>query len=114
MAAPPPASLTTASRAPVYPLNLAHNARSLYYVKSTTACLAGTVAGILGLTNYVGFAWFFLTALASGALFALAKQPKRVDYFTSPTEPWIGGILENLFSYVLFWTLFYSLVYIYD
>ncbi|GAA5904119.1 hypothetical protein JCM5296_000338 [Sporobolomyces johnsonii] len=106
---------TTSSGSPIYLHNLQHNNKSLYYVKSTTACIAGATAGLLGLTNLVGFAFFFLTALLVGGAFATvncAGQPAR--YFVTAREPLVSGLLENLFSYVLFWTLFYSLVYIYD
>ncbi|GAA5919598.1 hypothetical protein JCM1841_001070 [Sporobolomyces salmonicolor] len=128
---------STSSGSPIYLQNLQHNNRALYYVKSSgflvcpsracspahpppslvaaTACIAGATAGLLGLTNLVGFAFFFLTALLVGGAFATvncAGKPAR--YFVTAREPLVSGLLENLFSYVLFWTLFYSLVYIYD
>ncbi|BGP16431.1 hypothetical protein JCM10213_004013 [Rhodosporidiobolus nylandii] len=117
MAAAPPAAQgpVTASGAPVYLPSLVHNSKSLYYVKSTTALCAGATAGLLGLTNLVGFAFFFLTVFAVGGAFAAvncAGKPGR--YFLKASEPLLAGTLGNLFSYVLAWTFFYSLVYIYD
>ncbi|GAA6003817.1 Emc6p [Rhodotorula paludigena] len=92
-----------------------HNNRSLYYVKSTTACIAGATAGLLGLTNLAGFAFFLASSVTVGALYALANcgaQPSR--YFLKSSEPLVAGTLGNCFSFILFWTLFYSLVYIYE
>ncbi|GAA5925557.1 Emc6p [Sporobolomyces koalae] len=114
-APPPPSVLLSSAGQPVYAPNLQHNNKALYYVKSTTACIAGATAGLLGLTNTIGFVFFFVTAFATGLLFALFNchsQPSK--FFLTAREPILGGVLENLFSYVLFWTLFYSLVYIYD
>ncbi|GAA5843905.1 hypothetical protein JCM3766R1_005961, partial [Sporobolomyces carnicolor] len=80
-----------------------------------TACLAGATAGILGLTNTVGFLFFFVTALSTGIAFATFNcQAKPSKFYLTSREPILSGLAENLFSYVLFWTLFYSLVYIYD
>ncbi|GAA5931855.1 hypothetical protein JCM3775_000061 [Rhodotorula graminis] len=104
-----------APHARVYPPNLVHNNQSLYYVKSTTACLAGALAGILGLTNLAGFALFLATSVSVGGAYSLAQcgaNPQR--FFVKPSEPLLAGTLGNCFSFILFWTLFYSLVYIYD
>ncbi|GAA5874800.1 hypothetical protein JCM16303_002988 [Sporobolomyces ruberrimus] len=103
--APPPSVLVSSSGQPVYLPNLQHNNKSLYYVKSTTACLAGSTAGILGLTNTIGFLFFFLTALSTGTVFALLNcRSKPGKYFLTKKEPVLSGLAENLFSYVLFWT----------
>ncbi|GAA6022900.1 hypothetical protein JCM11491_006621 [Sporobolomyces phaffii] len=114
-APPAPPVLLSAKAQPVYVPNLQHNNKALYYVKSTTACIAGATAGLLGLTNTLGFLFFFVTALATGIAFAACNCHARpANYFLSARDPVVSGLAENLFSYVLFWTLFYSLVYIYD
>ncbi|GAA5989872.1 hypothetical protein JCM11641_001958 [Rhodosporidiobolus odoratus] len=117
MAAAPPSAAgpVTSSGQPVFLPNLAHNSKSLYYVKSTTALVAGATAGLLGLTNLRGFAFFFLSSFAVGGAFtALSCGGKPGRYFLKPSEPLLSGTMGNLFSYVLAWTFFYSLVYIYD
>ncbi|GAA5850556.1 hypothetical protein JCM8547_001912 [Rhodosporidiobolus lusitaniae] len=111
MSAPAP-PLTAASQ-PVFVPNLVHNNKALYYVKSTTALVAGCTAGILGLTNLRGFAFYLLTSLAVGAAFAAVNGGGK-RFFLKPSEPILAGTLSNAFSYVLAWTFFYSLVYIYD
>ncbi|GAA6029406.1 hypothetical protein NBRC10512_008031 [Rhodotorula toruloides] len=79
-----------------------------------TACIAGSVAGILGLTNLHGFVLFFITSFGVGALYSAVNcgmKPSR--YFPKASEPLLSGTLGNCFSFILFWTLFYSLVHIY-
>ncbi|BGP32283.1 hypothetical protein JCM10296v2_004064 [Rhodotorula toruloides] len=110
----PPTAPTTLSGSPIFVPNLVHNQRALYYVKSTTACIAGSVAGILGLTNLHGFVLFFVTSFGVGALYSAVNcgmKPGR--YFPKASEPLLSGTLGNCFSFILFWTLFYSLVHIY-
>ncbi|BGP35501.1 hypothetical protein JCM10296v2_007339 [Rhodotorula toruloides] len=105
---------TTSSGFPTFVPNLVHNQRALYYVKSTTACIAGSVAGILGLTNLHGFVLFFITSFGVGALYSAVNcgmKPSR--YLPKASEPLLSGTLGNCFSSILFWTLFYSLVHIY-
>ncbi|GAA5842254.1 hypothetical protein JCM11251_006759 [Rhodosporidiobolus azoricus] len=117
VAAPGPAATgpITSSGQPIFLPNLAHNNKSLYYVKSTTALVAGATAGLLGLTNLRGFAFFLFTSLAVGLAFTAANcagKPGR--FFAKASEPVLAGTIGNLFSYVLAWTFFYSIVYIYD
>ncbi|GAA5831886.1 hypothetical protein JCM5353_008132 [Sporobolomyces roseus] len=116
-AAPPPSSqpLLSSSLQPIYTPNLQHNQKSLYYVKSTTSCIAGATAGILGLTNFIGFAFFFISTITVGVAFgALKCKGTSNKFFLGKAQVVTSGLAEGLFSYVLFWTLFYSLVYIYD
>ncbi|PRQ71376.1 Rab5-interacting protein (Rab5ip)-domain containing protein [Rhodotorula toruloides] len=108
----PPTAPTTSSGSPIFVPNLVHNQRALYYVKSTTACIAGSIAGILGLTNLHGFVLFFITSFGVGALYSAVNcgmKPGR--YFPKAREPLLSGTLGNCFSFILFWTLFYSLVH---
>ena len=94
----------------------------------------------MGLTNLIGFSFFFLTTLVVGFGFSVGKcRGKGGKYFLARGEEVTSGLAEGLFSYVLFWTrmslalfslsslcekvtdgsvssvtVFYSLVYIYD
>ncbi|GAA5983425.1 hypothetical protein JCM10908_000282 [Rhodotorula pacifica] len=92
-----------------------NNNKALYHVKSTSACIAGAFAGLLGLTNLNGFALYFAVSLGAGALYTLVNcRAKPARYFLKSSEPILSGTIGNCFPFILFWTLFYSLVYIYD
>ncbi|KAJ3128603.1 hypothetical protein HK098_004029 [Nowakowskiella sp. JEL0407] len=91
---------------------LKHNNQVIMYARGLLAALAGCAAGILGLEGLAGFIFYVISSLMlSGIWFALYPQKK---YFASPTTVWIQEVGENLVSFLLFWTLAYGLVHIYD
>lgn len=47
---------------PLNELAIRHNAAMLEYCRTSISALAGSTAGILGLTGLYGFAFYFLTA----------------------------------------------------
>lgn len=78
--------------------------------RTATACIAGALAGILGLTNLAGFALYLATSVSVGAAYAVANcgtNPGR--YFVKPSEPLVAGTLGNCFSFILFWTRAFAL-----
>ncbi len=103
-------SSTTADTAAqlLYPPNVQFNASRIYTVKFLASCFAGAVAGVLGLENWLGFALFiFSTCLTSACLYVKCKG--------RPSKYAPGGIFElvnpgqeNMFSFLLVWTLFYG------
>lgn len=120
-----PSSLTAAETH--YPLNLFSNSQSIHYVKSSpsspppppldppipahlslraaTASISGATAGVLGLTNLAGFGFYVLSSLLVGVVFALANCRVRPGvYFAKRSDVVVGGLLDNAFSFVLFWT----------
>ena len=114
----------TADGQPVYLPNLVTNNQALYHVKSSqsplvpsreaagtdphppaAACVAGALAGLLGLTNLTGFALYLAVSFGTGALYALVNckaHPSR--YFLKPSEPVLSGTVGNCFPFILFWT----------
>lgn len=94
-----------------------------------TACFAGLVAGIIGLTNWSGFALYLLTSLASGATVAALKCHGNVGKYSPQAHAsagpqgaaqvvawkgWLGvmGIgQENLLGFLLFWIGGYALIH---
>ncbi|GEM09778.1 hypothetical protein Rt10032_c09g3795 [Rhodotorula toruloides] len=68
----------------------------------------------MGLTNLHGFVLFFVTSFGVGGLYsAINCGMKPGRYFPKANEPLLSGTIGNCFSFILFWTLFYSLVHIY-
>jgi len=47
---------------PLNEMAIRHNAAMLEYCRTSVSALAGSTAGILGLTGLYGFAFYFLTA----------------------------------------------------
>ncbi|KAL8277016.1 hypothetical protein RQP46_010550 [Phenoliferia psychrophenolica] len=109
------ASTSTDPRTHHFLPNVISNSQQIHYVKSTTASIAGATAGLLGLTNLSGFAFYLVASLVVGASFAAGNcKASPTKYFAKATDVFLGGLLDNAFAFVLFWTLFYALVHIYD
>jgi len=99
----------------LYAESVQHNSKALYYIRSTTSAIAGACAGVLGLTNLYGFAFYLAAYLFVGGVIFLANCRTRSDlYFRSTLEVFTGGAMDNALSYVLWWTLLYGLVHIYQ
>ncbi|KAG8881783.1 hypothetical protein FRB97_009118 [Tulasnella sp. 331] len=99
----------------VYPPHVLYNSQSLHTVKFLSSSFAGAVAGVLGLENFLGFGFFAGSTLVTSLSIWLIRCQGR------PKKYMLGGMWElanpgqdNLFSYILFWTLFYALVHVYD
>ncbi|KAJ1567683.1 hypothetical protein HK405_005142 [Cladochytrium tenue] len=123
MQAPMQPQATTAEQRlhPISTSALAHNHHQINYARSMLAGLAGGAAGILGLQGFSGFVFFAVASAALSGLLALRAGSDPTKYFTGGagiTGAWstvlLGEVYGSLFSYVLFWTLAYGLVHVYD
>ncbi|KAG8738838.1 hypothetical protein FRC10_006449 [Ceratobasidium sp. 414] len=97
----------------IFPQNAQHNALVLANIKFVSSCFVGAVAGILGLQNLYGFLLFAVSLfVTAGAIAGLKLKGKRVDKFVA--GGWVEVLnpgQENIFSFVLLWTLFYGIVH---
>ena len=92
----------------LYPPNVQFNAGRVYTIKFLAACFAGAVAGILGFENWLGFALFLSsTALTSSCLYIKCKG-RPAKYMPGGLWELVNPGQENLFSFLLVWTLFYG------
>lgn len=94
-----------------------------------TACFAGLVAGVLGLTNLAGFGLYLLTAIVTGLTIAAVKMHGNVGRYAvqahassgplgaANVSAWRGWVetmglgQENLLGFLLFWIGGYALVH---
>ncbi|KAG9294154.1 hypothetical protein G9A89_021513 [Geosiphon pyriformis] len=105
-----------ASLASLYvPEHIVHNVKTITFIRSSLSAITGSAAGVLGLTGYTGFVFYGFTALfMSFLIWALKTKLQPGMYFRSGVDVWIEGVFGGLFSYVLFWTLLYGIVHVYD
>ncbi|KAI0071836.1 hypothetical protein K474DRAFT_1629950, partial [Panus rudis PR-1116 ss-1] len=94
-----------------YPPNVQYNASKLYTVKFLSSCFAGAVAGILGLENWRGFALFLLSVLFTSACLYIKAKGRPAKYFPGGLWELVNPGQENIFSFILVWTLFYGIVH---
>ncbi len=91
------------------------NTQKMDSIKSFMGIVTGCCAGILGLTNMRGIAFFVVMHfVVSGCLLGriggdLEKYRKGVTKINFVME----GLQSSFMSYMLFWTLFYGLVYLF-
>ena len=101
-------SSAEASAQLIYPQNVLANA-SLLNVKFISACFAGAAAGILGLSNFSGFALFLAaTLLTSACIFGVNCKGKPGKYVHGGIGELVNPGQDNAFTFVLVWTLFYG------
>ncbi|OZJ05022.1 hypothetical protein BZG36_02141 [Bifiguratus adelaidae] len=114
MSQPGPLSTKEATR--YVPAHMAHNAQVILFIRSTTAAITGSAAGILGLTNWSGFLFYAVTWVLSTLLIISMKAKGKLGlYFVDGgRHVWTEGLFGSLFSYVLFHTFLYGLVHLYQ
>ncbi|RKP35486.1 Rab5-interacting protein family, partial [Dimargaris cristalligena] len=91
------------------------NNRILDNVQTLAAGTTGSAAGILGLTGWAGFAFYVVSWLVSVATIHTLKtgsSPSR--YFPAASALATQTLVSSLFTFVLFWTLAFGLVHVYD
>ena len=90
-----------------------HNTKALNFARTATAVLAGAAAGILGLASVYGFLFYFLVSLVLGMHYLLAASRSESQHFLVRQQLVTGFVFENLFTYILTWTLVYGCVHVY-
>ncbi|KZT60845.1 hypothetical protein CALCODRAFT_515201 [Calocera cornea HHB12733] len=100
----------------LYAPHVTSNTATLATYKWLCTSFAGSIAGVLGLENYAGFALFVGSiVLTSVGVWVLLCGGKDVDRFVQ--GGWweiMNPGQENIASFILFWTLFYGIVHVYD
>ncbi|KAI9350263.1 hypothetical protein BDR26DRAFT_1003874 [Obelidium mucronatum] len=102
---------------PISPSAMQKNNHIILYARSTLALSCGAAAGILGLTGTTGFIFFILASVAMSLALVIktGMQPDR--YFPMNNgllHVLTAEVLNSLFSYMLFWTLFTGLVHLFE
>ena len=98
---------------PINSRNVMHNAKSLNFSRTALSVLAGVVAGILGLTSLYGFLLYFVVSGVLGLYYMLSEATSSAVHFLSKQQLVTGFVFENVFTYILVWTLMYGCVHVY-
>jgi hypothetical protein len=98
----------------VHGMNVAHNAKVVSFALTVSSIAAGCAAGILGITGIVGGIVFYLVATLFVLLLLAARMEFNVSaHFESPRAFVTSNLTPGAMSFVLFWTMLYSIVNIY-
>ena len=102
------ASTKDESQRLIYPPNVVHNS-TLNSVKFLASCFTGAVAGILGLENWQGFAFFAASTLFTAAcIYVVNCKGRPAKYLPGGVKELVNPGQDNVFTFVLVWTLLYG------
>ncbi|KAG0335477.1 ER membrane complex subunit 6 [Podila humilis] len=94
---------------------IAKNTQTMTFIRSSYSAILGLAAGILGLTNWSGFVFYFVgSAFVSTLIFLVKAKGSPGTYFRSAFDVFTEGVLGGMLSYILFWTLLYGIIHVYD
>lgn len=92
---------------------ITYNNHLLEYCRTSMSALAGSTAGIIGLTSLYGFIFYIIMVLILWMMIMSKAGSDYSRYFTSPSAVLTNGFLSGLTTYVLFWTFLYGMVHVY-
>ena len=96
--------------------SVAHNARINSKTLTTLSILSGSVAGIVGATDFIGLVWYCATILVVGTatlVFRCENEPKRFVPESIGSAIFAQGFSGGFASFILFWTLFYNVCHLF-
>ncbi|KAF8977414.1 ER membrane complex subunit 6 [Entomortierella lignicola] len=94
---------------------IAKNSQTVTFMRSSYSAILGLAAGTLGLTNWSGFIFYFIgSAFLSLLIFIVKAKLSPGLYFRQSYNVFTEGIFGGLLSYILFWTLLYGMIHVYD
>ncbi|KAF9192115.1 ER membrane complex subunit 6 [Haplosporangium sp. Z 27] len=94
---------------------IAKNSQTVTFMRSSYSAILGLAAGTLGLTNWSGFIFYFIgSAFLSLLIFIVKAKFSPGLYFRQSYNVFTEGIFGGLLSYILFWTLLYGMIHVYD
>ena len=98
---------------PINSRNVMYNTKSLNFSRTSLSVLAGVVAGILGLTGFYGFGFYFILSGLLGMYYLMSETMSEAVHFLNKQQLVTGYVFENVFTYILIWTLVYGCVHVY-
>ena len=98
---------------PINTRNVMHNTKSLNFSRTSLSVLSGVVSGILGLQSIYGFLFYLVTSGLLGMYYLLSETRSEGTHFLNKQQLVTAFVAENLFTYILVWTLIYGCVHVY-
>ncbi|KAL7409734.1 hypothetical protein BDY24DRAFT_402280 [Mrakia frigida] len=100
---------------PIFPPYLVHNTNTLFSTRTLVSLFSGAVAGVIGLENLWGFAFYLLTLLLHAVVVAsLRCGGKPKDYFQHGWWDLLTIDQDGFLAFLLLWIGGYAVVHVYD
>lgn len=81
-----------------------NNAAVMDYCRTSMSALGGATAGIMGLTSFHGFIFYFISSILLSIMLMVKAGSRWNKYFVSRRILFLSGLFGGLFTYILFWT----------
>ncbi|KAL3144408.1 ER membrane complex subunit 6, variant 2 [Trebouxia sp. C0010 RCD-2024] len=77
--------------------------------------ITGLAAGVLGVTGWGGFAYYFLVHSLLGVPLYLKAQGRPTEFLQSGRSIWVDEVFTStsLLTFILFWTLTHNFVHLF-
>ena len=92
------------------------NMRQIDLVRIVMYMVSGGVAGVLGLTGMEGFLFYVVVSVVIGVGMSARmgfQASKFLHPHTNTLTLVLGGVSSQIMSFIMFWTLAYSLMFVY-
>lgn len=95
---------------------LRKNDQFINKARSALSAITGISAGIMGLQGWMNgiTLYLFTSSLLSFSIYIFSTRMNSEKYFLSKKGLLVDGVFSNLLSYLLFWTLSFALVFVYE
>lgn len=96
-------------------INLRHNAGVSTFVRIFGSLLAGLVAGILGVTGWTGFLYYFAAHAVVAGLLWQKTGGQIENYFPTRNGLLVGDVFGSttLLTFILFWTISNNFIHLF-
>lgn len=89
------------------------NAAVVEYCRTSMSALSGCTAGLLGLTSFYGFIFYFITTTLLWLMILMKAGSEWKKFFRSRSALLTSGFFGGIFTYILCWTFIYGMVHVY-
>lgn len=96
--------------------SVSHNFQINSKTFTSLSILSGSIAGILGATDWIGLVWYCGTILVIGLVtigWRCKNEPKRYAPESIGSAIFGQGFSGGFASFILFWTLFYNVCHLF-
>lgn len=95
--------------------NIRSNFTIISFNRVFASLIAGLATGVLGVTGWGGFAYYFLVHALLGVPLYLKTKGQPTEYLQSGRSVWVDEVFTStsLLTFILFWTLTHNFVHLF-
>ncbi|ORX78678.1 hypothetical protein BCR32DRAFT_234868 [Anaeromyces robustus] len=95
-------------------VSMMENNQTAQAIRILASLFGGFAAGIMGLTGWSGIIFYGILSVVIFFFILLKAKFQYTKYFNGIKDVLVGDLFSNFLCYVMFWTLGYALVHVYE